>query len=97
MISRAMINLHRAFCSIYQTVNVEDGRMSKFESRNFADQVRVTLVAGSGGNGCISYYTDKTVRKGQPDGGHGGKGGDIILEAHKSVYDLSGLRRKRII
>lgn len=96
MLSRTIATVRRAL-SIYQTITVEDGKMSKFESRNFADQIRITLVAGAGGNGCISYYTDKTVRKGQPDGGHGGKGGDIILEAHKSVYDLSNFRRRRII
>lgn len=95
MISRALATLRKAF-SVYQTISVEDGKMSKFESKNFADQVRLTLIAGTGGNGCISYYTDKTVRKGHPDGGHGGKGGDIIFEAHRSVYDLSHFRRRTV-
>lgn len=56
----------------------------------------MTLIGGVGGNGCIAYYADKRVRKGQPDGGSGGKGGDIILEAHKSVYDLSHFRRRTV-
>lgn len=58
--------------------------------------MRLTIVAGNGGNGCFSFYADKRVRKGQPDGGCGGKGGDIIVEAHKSVYDLSHFRRRTI-
>ena len=53
-------------------------------------------MAGNGGNGCYSFFADKRIRKGAPDGGCGGKGGDIVLEAHKSLYDLSHLRRRRI-
>lgn len=82
--------------SAYETINVEEGKRSKYETKNFADQVRINVVAGDGGNGCITYYTDKRVRRGQPDGGCGGNGGDIIVEAHKSVYDLSHFRRRTI-
>lgn len=55
------------------------------------------MVAGDGGYGCYSFYTDKKIRKGAPDGGCGGIGGDIILESHKSLFDLSHLRRRRIV
>ncbi len=47
--------------------------------KNFSDQVKLFLIAGKGGNGSIAYFTDKTIRKGKPDGGDGGIGGDIIL------------------
>lgn len=95
MLTRTIAIANRMFC-VYQTMNVEHGKLSKFEARNFADQVKLTLKAGSGGNGCFSFYADKRVRRGQPDGGCGGRGGDIIVEAHRSVYDLSHLRRKTI-
>ncbi len=54
------------------------------------------MRAGKGGNGVLSYYTDKRVRKGAPDGGDGGSGGDIVIQAHKSMHDLSHLRLKTI-
>jgi len=50
--------------------------------KNFSDQVKLTLNAGKGGNGSISYFVDKKIRKGKPDGGDGGEGGDIIIESH---------------
>lgn len=37
--------------------------------KHFSDRIRLTLHAGKGGSGSITYYTDKNVRKGQPDGG----------------------------
>lgn len=95
MISYALRNISKTFC-LYQTINIEDGKISKFETKNFADRVKIKLAAGTGGNGCYSFYADKQVRKGQPDGGCGGKGGDIIVEAHRSVYDLSSFRRRTI-
>lgn len=54
------------------------------------------LHAGKGGNGSIAYFTDKTIRKGKPDGGDGGAGGDIIIESHEGLHDLSHLRRKDV-
>ena len=54
------------------------------------------VEAGKGGNGSIAYFTDKRIRRGAPDGGCGGKGGDVIVEAHKSLHDLSHLRRRTI-
>ena len=62
--------------------------------KNFSDQVKLTLNAGKGGNGSISYFVDKKIRKGKPDGGDGGEGGDIIIESHQGMHDLSHLRRK---
>ena len=47
--------------------------------RYFADRVRLRILAGDGGTGVTSFYTDKRVRRGQPNGGCGGKGGDITL------------------
>lgn len=64
--------------------------------RNFADRVKLHVKAGNGGSGTVSYFTDKRIRKGKPDGGNGGNGGDIVLEAHDSIFDLSHLRKKSI-
>ena len=47
---------------------------------DFIDESKVYLKAGNGGNGCCSFRREKYVPKGGPDGGDGGKGGDIIIE-----------------
>ena len=44
----------------------------------------------------MTFYTDKRIRVGAPDGGDGGKGGDILIQAHKAMHDLSHLRLKTI-
>ncbi len=52
----------------------------------FIDKVKIFIKAGNGGNGCTSFYTEKYVANGGPDGGDGGKGGDIVfcVDAHKN-------------
>jgi GTP-binding protein len=57
----------------------------------FVDQVKIHVRAGNGGNGCVSFRREKYVDHGGPDGGNGGKGGDIVLVADKNVTDLSDL------
>lgn len=48
---------------------------------DFIDKVRLFVSAGNGGNGCLSFRREKFIEFGGPDGGDGGRGGDIILEA----------------
>jgi GTP-binding protein len=59
---------------------------------SFIDKTEVTLIAGNGGNGVVSFRHEKFVDKGGPDGGNGGKGGDIILIASNNRNTLSDYR-----
>jgi GTP-binding protein len=52
------------------------------------DEVTITVEAGSGGNGCLSFRREKFIPYGGPDGGNGGRGGNIFLEARTDVGTL---------
>ncbi len=52
-----------------------------FRERTFVDKIKFKVIAGNGGTGCFTFYRDRSVRTGAPDGGDGGKGGDLILKA----------------
>ncbi|MFB0564670.1 MAG: GTPase ObgE [Candidatus Aminicenantaceae bacterium] len=58
----------------------------------FVDQVKVTLRAGKGGNGCVSFRREKGVPRGGPDGGRGGDGGNIHLVSEENLTSLSYFR-----
>jgi len=58
----------------------------------FLDLARVTIRSGSGGNGCISFRREKYVEFGGPDGGDGGKGGDVTLVAVDGLNTLIDFR-----
>jgi GTPase len=58
----------------------------------FVDRVRVWSRGGKGGNGCCSFRREKFVPMGGPDGGDGGKGGDVILEVDPHMNNLVHLR-----
>jgi GTP-binding protein len=57
----------------------------------FVDRVKVFARAGSGGRGCVSFRREKFVPKGGPDGGDGGRGGNVILRADRHVDNLANL------
>ena len=57
----------------------------------FVDHVKVFAQAGNGGRGCVSFRREKFVPKGGPDGGDGGRGGDVILRADRHVDNLANL------
>jgi GTP-binding protein len=63
----------------------------------FSDRARIRLQAGKGGDGGLSFRREKYVPKGGPDGGDGGRGGDVVLQADPSLRDLSALQRRRLI
>ncbi len=60
----------------------------------FIDQSHIFVKAGDGGAGCMSFRREAYVPKGGPDGGDGGRGGDIILRADKAVSSLIDYRFK---
>ncbi len=61
----------------------------------FIDSARITLQAGSGGNGCVSFRREKFVPRGGPNGGDGGRGGSILVCADPSFNTLLHLHHKR--
>src|SRR5438876_7946284 len=63
----------------------------------FVDRIKVFAQAGNGGRGCVSFRREKFVPKGGPDGGDGGRGGDIILKVDPHVDNLTNLFYEPII
>ncbi len=63
----------------------------------FVDRIKVFAQAGNGGRGCVSFRREKFVPKGGPDGGDGGRGGDIVLRADRHVDNLTNLFYEPII
>lgn len=63
----------------------------------FVDEATILVVAGDGGNGCVSFRREKYIPKGGPDGGDGGDGGDVWLEADENLNTLIDYRFRKIV
>ena len=61
----------------------------------FVDQARISIKAGDGGDGAVSFHREKYVAAGGPDGGDGGKGGDIVFQVDDNFSTLIDFRYKR--
>jgi GTPase len=62
----------------------------------FHDRIRIVVRSGRGGDGALGFRREKYVPKGGPDGGDGGRGGDVVLVADPSLRDLSSLRGRAV-
>ncbi len=62
----------------------------------FIDEAEIYVKAGRGGRGCVSFRREKFVPKGGPDGGDGGKGGDVVIVGKKDLSTLADFRYKRL-
>ena len=58
----------------------------------FVDEVKIFVASGHGGAGCVSFRREKFIPFGGPDGGDGGKGGDIVFETTAAISTLLDLR-----
>lgn len=63
----------------------------------FVDKVEIKLIAGDGGDGCVSFRQEKYIDKGGPDGGDGGDGGDVVLVASRNQNTLAAFRYKKFV
>jgi len=59
-----------------------------FRNSMFIDEAKIKVKAGDGGHGCVSFRREKYIPKGGPDGGHGGRGGDVYFEAADDLDTL---------
>lgn len=63
----------------------------------FADRCIVTVEAGAGGHGCVSFLREKYIEEGPPNGGDGGSGGNVYIQAVRGETSLHKLARRRLI
>lgn len=61
----------------------------------FLDEAVIHVVSGNGGRGCVSFFRARFIPKGGPDGGDGGKGGDIIIRASNKLLTLADFSSRR--
>ena len=64
-------------------------------SYGFVDKVTISVYAGKGGDGAVTFHREKFVAAGGPDGGDGGRGGDVILVVDDHMSTLMDFRYKR--
>jgi GTP-binding protein len=64
---------------------------------HFVDEVQIRVAAGNGGDGCTAWRREKFMPLGGPAGGDGGKGGDVVFEAHERYTTLLDLRYRKVL
>jgi GTP-binding protein len=71
------------------------GQEPEFTTMKLIDEATITVGAGNGGHGCVSFRREKYIPRGGPDGGDGGDGGSVYLKADKSINTLADFRHTR--
>ncbi|HWU42350.1 MAG TPA: GTPase, partial [Bdellovibrio sp.] len=61
----------------------------------FIDEVKITIASGRGGPGCVSYRRESLMPRGGPDGGNGGKGGDVVIRTSRHINSLVDFRQNK--
>ena len=61
----------------------------------FVDKAKILIIAGNGGNGAVAFHREKYINAGGPDGGDGGRGGNIVFQVDDNLSTLSDFRYKR--
>jgi len=64
---------------------------------NYIDEALIELRAGNGGSGCLSFRREKYIPRGGPDGGDGGRGGNIVFQVDVSINTLTDFHHKKVI
>lgn len=71
---------------------VEPASRRDFSTMKFIDEAKIFVKGGDGGRGCVSFRREKYVPRGGPDGGDGGKGGDVVIRASRGHHTLLDLK-----
>ena len=61
----------------------------------FVDKAKIRIIAGNGGNGAVAFHREKYINAGGPDGGDGGRGGNVVFQVDDNLSTLSDFRYKR--
>jgi GTP-binding protein len=82
------------FAQIYSRTSFGEWRRLGIypKAMKFLDEAKVYIASGAGGNGCISFRREKFIEFGGPNGGDGGKGGDVVIEAVNGLNTLIDYR-----